>query len=92
MSEKVEHLCKNCLEKHFPIWLVWDIDITSKEASLRAVTTTKERAEKYKKRMQQSHKNFDNHHFVVELEARDANHAYGIKVIERLGVELKRQK
>jgi len=49
MSEKVEHLCKNCLEKHFPIWLVWDIDITSKEASLRAVTTTKERAEKYKK-------------------------------------------
>ncbi len=90
MVAELDKLCSNCINGHFAIWLVWDIDITTNEASLRAVTTTKECAEKYKQSIEKLHKEFDNHKFFVDIEPRDTNHAYGIKLIESIGAELKR--
>lgn len=40
---------------HITCYLVWDVDITNKQTSLRAITTTKERAEKYKKSIERQH-------------------------------------
>lgn len=81
---------KNWLKGKQDIWLVWDVDITKGETSLRAVTTTIEKAEKYKKSIEETHKRFDNHQFMVDIEPRDTNHLYGISVLRSVGVEYKK--
>jgi len=70
------------LEK-IPIWLVWDNDITKNELYLRAVTTTKERAEQYKKSIEKTHKEFEKN-FYVEIEPRTANHLMGEIALQKI--------
>lgn len=70
------------LEK-IPVWLVWDNNITKNELYLRAVTTTKERAELYKKSIEKTHKEFGKK-FYVEIEPRVANHLMGEIALEKI--------
>lgn len=67
----------------FDIWLVWDNDITKNELYLRAVTFTKERAERYKKDIEKTHKDF-NKKFYVEIEGRTLNHLMGEVALQRI--------
>ena len=71
-------------EEEFTIWLVWDNDITKGELYLRAITTTEERAEKYKKGIEKHHREFENHNYYVEIESRTANHLYGEVALQKI--------
>ena len=75
---------KNIQDLKFNIWIVWDNDITKGELYLRAITTTLELAEKYKKIIEKHHREFQNHKYFVNIEARDANHLYGELALEKI--------
>ena len=72
LSENMEN------EDKFKIWLVWDTDTIEFDRSLRAVTTTEERAKKYKTMIEKQHEQYNNQNrYKVEIEESDANHLYG---------------
>jgi len=73
-------------EDKFKIWLVWDTDIIDVDRSLRAVTTTEERAKKYKIMIEKQHIQYNNQNrYKVEIEESEANHVYGYLSLKRLG-------
>lgn len=73
-------------ENKFKIWLVWDTDVIEFDRALRAVTTTEERSKKYKKMIEEQHKQYDNQNrYKVEIEESEANHIYGYQSLKRLG-------
>ena len=73
-------------EEKFKIWLVWDIDVIEPDRSLRAVTTTEERAKKYKTMIEEQHRQYNNQNrYKVEIEETDSNHLYGYRSLKRLG-------
>ena len=80
LSENMEN------EDKFKIWLVWDTDTIEFDRSLRAVTTTEERAKKYKKMIEKQHIQYNNQNrYKVEIEESEANHVYGFLSLKRLG-------
>lgn len=80
LSENMEN------EDKFKIWLVWDTDTIKFDRSLRAVTTTEERAKKYKTMIEKQHIQYNNQNrYKVEIEESDANHIYGFRSLKRLG-------
>lgn len=74
---------KKLKDTKFEIWLVWDNDITKNELYLRAITFTKERAERYKKDIEKTHKHF-NRKFFVDIEGRTLNHLMGEIALQRI--------
>ena len=81
---------KDIQDAKINIWLVWDIDTKTKEASLRAITLSDERARKYEKSIMNSHFEFGNTHYFVDVEKRITNHLFGGKLIDTIGAELKK--
>lgn len=73
-------------DKKIKLWLVWDTDHIQFDQSLRAISTTEDRAKRYKTMVEKEHKLLGNQkRYKVEIEEREANHIMGYMSLKRFG-------
>ena len=71
-------------DRHFHVWLIWDVDPIKGEVNLRAIDTDKDLAERHKKSFVHQHEYYHQQHIRVDVEETIVNHAFGWRTLDAI--------